>query len=292
MRADKKTKKQNGFALLDVTLALVVLSLIAAFTLQANLSKNVIKVIEDNANQAFSEMTQIAEASGAYRLDKGDWADAINACADTVNTLLNATPTAYLRSVRVQSPYLTNYTTSCDANNFSVSVDTTEVDTAMVLSNKLPSGTLSGSVVTYSVPRSSINPTLADFLKLSGGTMTGSIDMNSNAITGVSDLELNAQSVKLGIGKLVSMGSFDFNSLTSVINQPNCSQGSVVGTPKIILRIHGFTTIEGGTLGIRDISWGAKFLTPTATQWQLETTGLKSIIGIAETFCDYGNWNR
>ena len=293
---NKRTKnktKQNGFALLDVLLAMVVLFAVTAFTLQANLAKNVIKVIENNANQSFSEMTQIVEAAGAYRLDEGNWADSVNTCAGAINILLNATPVAYLRFVRAQSPYLTNYITSCDANSFSVSVDTTEVDTALVLSNKIPNGTVSGSIVTYSVPRSSINPTLADFLKLTGGTMSGDINMGNNAITNVSDIELDGKDIKLGIGKFVSMGSDAFNTLNALVIKPNCAQGGgVVGIPKIILRIHGVRTTLGPSIGIRDVSWSARFNSINATHWRLATTGLSVITGVAETFCDYGSWNR
>jgi hypothetical protein len=47
--------------------------------------------------------------------------------------------------------------------------------------------------------------------------------------------------LKLGIGKFVSMGSVSFNSLTSTIDKPDCTQGSITGTAKIILIIHGIT---------------------------------------------------
>jgi hypothetical protein len=123
--------------------------------------------------------------------------------------------------------------------------------------------------------------------------MQGNLDMGGNAIINTSDIELDGQDIKLGIAKFISMGSVSFNSLTSTINKPDCAQGSVTGTAKIILRIHGITTIVGGSSGIRNVSWGASFRDLASTQqWQLMTTGLSAITGVAETFCDYGNWNR
>jgi hypothetical protein len=55
----------------------------------------------------------------------------------------------------------------------------------------------------------------------------------------IQDIDFNGQDLKLGIGKFVSMGSVSFNSLTSTIDKPDCAQGSITGTAKIILRIHG-----------------------------------------------------
>jgi hypothetical protein len=50
------------------------------------------------------------------------------------------------------------------------------------------------------------------------------------------------------------------NILTSTIDKPDCTQGSITGTAKIILIIHGITTIIGGSSGIRNVSWSASFI--------------------------------
>jgi hypothetical protein len=52
-------------------------------------------------------------------------------------------------------------------------------------------------------------------------------------IKNVQDIDFNGQDLKLGIGKFVSMGSVSFNSLTSTIDKPDCTQGSITGTTTV-----------------------------------------------------------
>jgi hypothetical protein len=59
--------------------------------------------------------------------------------------------------------------------------------------------------------------------------MQGDLDMGDHAIKNVQDIYFNGQDLKLGIGKFVSMGSVSFNSLTSTIDKPDCTQGSITG---------------------------------------------------------------
>jgi hypothetical protein len=224
-------------------------------------------------------------------------------------TPADPTPAAYLRYIDTVSPYGTDYVTSCDSNNFTIEVKSNK-DYAQYIRTKLV-GTIinpapDDDTTITSIPRNTINPTLADFLPFAGTTnrqMLGDINMGGNAMTNAAnvealDIELNGQDIKLGIGKFVSMGSQAFNtcntcpSSTAMINKPNCNQGARMGSPKIILRLHGFETEQGSINGIRDVRWSAKFISISTTKWQLSTTGLDAITGVAETFCNYGSWNR
>jgi hypothetical protein len=286
------------------------MAIITAFTTKAYLFQKAFEREEARADKTIQEITQISEAMGGWRLDKGGWAGwvgagAANNCVSAITTLTNATPTAYLRYIDTVSPYDTDYMTSCDANNFYIEVKSNEdyapyIYTKLANTIKFAQTSINDDTTKTSIPRNTINPTLADFLPFAGTTnrqMLGDINMGDNVITNASkvealDIELNGQNIKLGIGKFVSMGSQAFNSLTATINKPNCNQGARMGSPKIILRLHGFETEQGSINGIRDIRWSAKFISISTTKWQLETTGLDAITGVAETFCDYGNWNR
>lgn len=322
----KDLTKQKGFTLIELALVLVVMSIIAAFTTKAYLFQKAFEREEARADKTIQEITQISEAMGGWRLDKGNWAGwlgvgATDNCADAIDLLTNPppipatpptsttpaipanpNPTAYLRYIDVVSPYGTDYVTSCDSNNFTIEVKSNQ-DYAPYIRTKLAGTKLkaapNGDTTITSIPRNTINPTLADFLPFEGTTskgvvreMLGDIDMGDNAISNISEIELSGQDIKLGIGKFISMGAQDFNSLTAIVNKPNCNQGAIMGNPKIILRIHGVTTSLGARTGIRNVSWSAKFNDLGTTQWQLSTTGLDAITGVAETFCDYGNWNR
>jgi len=287
------TNKQSGFSLIELVIVLAVIAMLTQIKIMADTKAEIAQQSMAEVTRTMQEIEHIQAAASGYLADQGAWPDFANSCNNAINILRNA-PTAYLNYITTTSPYNTQYITKCNITNFTVTVKSDKDFAAPYIAAQHPGSTLlpapNNDTTASSIPRPL---SLSQFLHLDGSrSMRGDLDLDGNNIKRVKDLELNGQSVKLGIGKLVSMGSFDFDSLTSVINQPNCSQGSVIGTPKIILRIHGFTTIEGGTSGIRDISWGAKFRAPTATQWQLKTTGLESIIGIAETFCDYGSWNR
>jgi prepilin-type N-terminal cleavage/methylation domain-containing protein len=312
----KDLTKQKGFTLIELAFVLIVMAIITAFTTKAYLFQKAFEREEARADKTIEEIIQISEAMGGWRLDRGDWAGVANNCVDTITILTNPppkpatpttpadpNPTAYLRYVGTVSPYGTAYVTSCDANSFTIEVKSNK-DYAKYIRTKLAGTKIKAApdddTTITSIPRKTINLTLADFLPFAGTTnrqMSGDIDMGNNAITNASDvealnIELNGQNLKLGIGKFVSMGSKAFNSLTATVNKPKCNQGTRTGTPKIILRLHGFETEQGSINGIRDIRWSAKFISISTTKWQLETTGLDAITGVAETFCDYGNWNR
>ena len=285
----QSVKKQYGLALFELLLVLSVLSTIAALAVKTTIAKNVIEKIKDDANLAKYEVEQIFDAASGYIVDLDQWPDFSGACSNAITTLATTTPTAYLRNINnlSLSPYNTTYHASCDATTFTIVIETLDADQALVLFNKLANASVSDTVVTVSIPRPEEQPTLTQFLMLDGSrAMTGDLDTGSNTI------KFNGQDIKLGIGKFVSMGSETFNSITATINKPNCSQDTLNGTPKIILRIHGITTIAEAATAVTGVSWSALFNNLSATQWQLSTTGLSAITGVAETFCDYGAWNR
>jgi prepilin-type N-terminal cleavage/methylation domain-containing protein len=286
--------KQLGFSLIELMIVLAVIAALTQIKIRADIKADIFKQAETDVERTMQEIENMQAAASGYLADQGEWPDATNNCNDAISVLKNA-PTAYLNYITTTSPYNTQYITECNTTTFTVKVKSDKDFAAPYIAAQHPGSTIlappNDDTSASSIPRPL---SLSQFLSLDGSrAMRGDFDMGGHAIINTSDMDLNGQSIKLGIGKFISMGSVSFNSLTSTINKPDCAQGSVTGTAKIILRIHGITTILGGSSGIRNVSWGANFIDLASTkQWQLKTTGLSAITGVAETFCDYGNWNR
>ncbi len=291
--ANQSINKQAGFSLMELMIVLAVIAMLTQIKITADAKADIAQQSMADVKRTMQEIEYIQAAASGYLADKGTWPDFANSCNNAINVLKND-PDSYLNYITTTSPYNTQYTTKCSTTNFTVNVRSDKDFAAPYITAQHPGSILlsapNDDTTASSIPRPL---SLSQFLHLDGSrAMRGDLNMGGNAITGVSDIEFNGQDLKLGIGKFVSMSSFSFNSLTAIVNKPNCSQGSVTGAPKIILRIHGFETTEGGASGIRNISWAARFKDMSTSQWQLDTTGLNAITGVAETFCDYGSWNR
>ncbi len=291
----KEPTKQTGFTLIELALVLVVMTIITAFTTQAYLWQKDFEREEARADKTIQEIIQIREAMRAWRLDKGNWADVANNCAGAIDLLTNATPTAYLRYVGTVSPYGTDYVTSCDANTFSIEVESRKDYVQYIrtrLAGTLPKSVYGKTTIT-SMPRNTINPALADFLPLAGtinGPMTGDIDMGNNAITNVADIEFDGQSIKLGISNYVLMDIQPFDETDLIIDKPDCNQGSVFGYSTLILSITSITTTTttGGSFYDWQISAGTT--SSSSPYWTLNLQTVSSVSGTAHTYCNYSNW--
>jgi prepilin-type N-terminal cleavage/methylation domain-containing protein len=286
--------KQQGFSLIELMIVLAIISVMMQMKIKADINADIFSQAEADVKRTMQEIGNIQAAASGYLADTGEYPDFANNCNDAITVLKNA-PTAYLNYITTTSPYNTQYITECNTTTFTVKVKSDKDFAAPYIAAQYPGSTILAApdddTSASSIPRPL---SLSQFLSLDGSrAMQGDLDMDDHAIKNVQDIDFNGQDLKLGIGKFVSMGSVSFNSLTSTIDKPDCTQGGITGTAKIILIIHGITTIIGGSSGIRNVSWSASFIELTsAQQWRLSTTGLSAITGVAETFCDYGSWNR
>ncbi len=300
----KEPTKQTGFTLIELALVLIVMTIIAAFTTKAYLFQKAFERKEARADKTIQEIIQIGEAAGAWRLDKGDWPDVANHCTLAIAKLTNRyRTTPYLRNIILRYPHY--YYTSCNANNFYIEVTSNKdhYDAAKYIRTKLANTTIinpaHGDTTITSIPLNTINPTLADFLPLTGGVMTGDFDMGVNKITSVADIELNGQSIKLGMDKYVFMDRIRFlKSLSNSvvfppIRKPECDQGGIIGHPRIITFVHqAFGSVQPSIPSSNVVHWSIEFLDDPADNnyWKLVTVGIKNVIGIAQIFCEYPGW--
>jgi type II secretory pathway pseudopilin PulG len=289
-------KKQTGFSIIELVIVLAVAAMMMQITIKANINADIVEQTETDVKRTINEIKNIQSAAGGYLVDLDEWPDFANNCANAINTLKNA-PTAYLNYITTTSPYNTPYMTECNINTFSVKLKSDKDFAAPYIAAQHPGSAVlpspNNDMSISSVPRPEEQPALTQFLMLDGSrAMESDLNMGDNAIKKVSNIDLNGQDIKLGLGKFISMGSYEFKTLSAIITKPICTQGNRSGISKVILSIHGITTKKGGDLGIRNVEWSAKFDSINSTQWRLSTTGLTSITGIAEIFCDYGTWNR
>ncbi|AYQ56818.1 hypothetical protein BTHERMOSOX_1005 [Bathymodiolus thermophilus thioautotrophic gill symbiont] len=290
----KIKNKQLGFTLIELMLVLAVVAMLMQIKIKADAEANVVEQIEVDVKRTMQEIGYIQAAASGYLADEGKWPDFANQCNNAINTL-KTTAEAYLNYVTTTSPYNTPYITACDSKTFEVRVKSNKDFAAPYIASQYPGSRLlsdpNGDTSASSIPRPL---SLSQFLSLDGfRSMRGDFGMGGNSIIGVHDINLDGQSIKLGIGQFVSMGSVVLGGLDAVVSKPNCShENAKKGTPKIFLRVQGVTTKPGGILGIRNISWSARFEDKDQSTWRLGTKGLSSISGLAEVFCDYGDWNK
>jgi prepilin-type N-terminal cleavage/methylation domain-containing protein len=231
-----KQHKQQGFTLIELIIVMSIASLILFYTIQTDITKRELNDINSKIDTAKNDITQIQQAAGGYLVDNNQWPDYINACVGALTTLTTTTPTAYLRYISIQSPYYTNYTTSCNTTTFTISVNTNTNNNALRLANSLSAATATANTVIATIPRPEEQPTLTRFLMLDGSrAMTGDLDMGGNAITNTSHISTLDNRT---ISKIETIAPLP----TATILKPICPTGT---TPTLNLAITGIVLTSG-----------------------------------------------
>lgn len=221
---NKTSKSQQGFTLIEIGLALLIVTFIAAFTSKALLFERKFAREEAQAEKTIEEIKQISDAAGAWHLDVGDWPDFANDCEGAILELTKPTDSnnkVHLLFIDVTSPYDTDYVTSCEKNYFNIEVKSTE-GYAQYITVNLANTTLKSEdppenhITITSIPRESIVKSLGDFLPLTGGEMSGGIEMGGNQITGASDVASDDGRTLIKIETIQPGDDVD---------KPNCPQG-------------------------------------------------------------------
>ena len=192
------THKQNsGFTLLEMAVALAVLSLMAAY-----MTPNFLEQInEDRAHATIQETQAILDAARVYRRDTGAWPG--GATCSTAWTVLTTGANPYLAGVTANNKYNSPYLLSCTSNNFRVQQNLT-ADWDSYVANKLPSTTITNSA-TYTIASSvgipGTEPALSSKLsRIATGnpedvTMRTDLLMGGNDITGVGGIDASSVNV-------------------------------------------------------------------------------------------------
>ncbi|WP_213664012.1 prepilin-type N-terminal cleavage/methylation domain-containing protein, partial [Stutzerimonas stutzeri] len=192
-----KHKQNSGFTLLEMAVALAVLSLMAAY-----MTPNFLEQInEDRAEATIQETQAILDAARVYRRDTGTWPG--GATCSTAWTVLTTGANPYLAGVTANNKYNSPYILSCTSNNFRVQQNLT-ANWDSYVANKLPSTTIANSA-TYTIASSvgipGTEPALSSKLsRIATGnpedvTMRTDLLMGGNDITGVGGIDAGSVNV-------------------------------------------------------------------------------------------------
>jgi prepilin-type N-terminal cleavage/methylation domain-containing protein len=182
------TKRLNsGFTLIELTIVLFVMSLLVAPLVYQQIKK----FEEDMVEITVSEINDLFQSAQNYAAEQnGEWPSEIDNCASAVTVMETE---QYLLGFNTLTPFGTNLITSCtteEGKRFNVTIDAGTSAKAHRLDGYLPSSTVSGSIVTVSVPMPASIPALEHLLPRDGSRpMTGDLDMGGNRLLEVENIE-------------------------------------------------------------------------------------------------------
>ena len=154
MRTDARAR-QRGFSLLEVTVALLLLSILAG-TVQLSMTRRQVEALEhDRIEHAAGDFYRFAQAAQRHAARTGKWPNEDRSCA---NALAQLTTAGLLKGVTAASDFLNNqeprpYALSCDANHFTIGLTTETTLQAARLERKLPGSQRTGTTVNASYPK-------------------------------------------------------------------------------------------------------------------------------------------
>ncbi|MBN45358.1 MAG: hypothetical protein CMH23_02680 [Methylophaga sp.] len=186
-----QTLRQSGFTIIELLAVMMVISIMAApFAYQ-----HIQKFEEDRIAITVAEINDLFQSAQNYAAEQdSEWPSESDNCVSAINTLNNE---SYLQSFSTRSPFGTNLATSCttgDGKRFIVSIDAVTAGNAEILNGYLPSSTVSGNLVSVSVPMPASIPALEHLLPRDGSrSMTGNLDMGGNDINNLKNLNATGE---------------------------------------------------------------------------------------------------
>lgn len=240
-----KHKRNSGFTLLEMAVALAVLSLMAAY-----MTPNFLEQInEDRAHATIQETQAILDAARVYRRETGTWPGGAT-CA-TAWTVLTTGATPYLAGVTANNKYNSPYVLSCTANNFRVQQNLT-ADWDSYVANKLPATTITNAA-TYTIASSvgipGTEPALSSKLsRIATGdpedvTMRTDLLLGGNDITGVGAIDASS----VNVSGATNTGSLSVTGNATVAGTTQTTTLGVTGNALINgnAGVVGTTTLNG-----------------------------------------------
>lgn len=179
--------RQSGFTIIELLIVMMIISILAVpFAYQ-----HIKKFEEDRIAITIAEVNDLFQSAQNFAAEQdGEWPSEIDNCASAISTMETAD---YLQGFNLRSPFGTNLITSCTTGvgkRFNVTIDAINPGNAELLKADLASSTVSGSIVTVSVPMPSAIPALEHLLPRDGSRpMTGDLDMGGNRLLEVENIE-------------------------------------------------------------------------------------------------------
>jgi len=186
-------KNQHGFTIIELTVVMFILTGLLAFTTPSLRQYNNNRLTETNID----EINHIIDASQNYQFDRLAWPDEANNCANLIGEL---TSQGFLNNIDITNPFNNNYQFSCTSQLLTIVNVADDNDWAQTISGALPATTVAGVNSTTIIPRSGAIPAIVNKLDRNGtdGGMTANLDMNTNSITDVTNIQttqINGKSV-------------------------------------------------------------------------------------------------
>lgn len=243
-RAGRRTP-QSGFSLLELTVTLVLFSILAG-TLQLGVTRRLTDDLErDRTEQAAGEIYRLANAAQHYAINEGEWPLETLLCEGAYEELDTEN---LLRGAPKHSPYLdsegdrTEYVLSCDSNHFTVAVATESAGQAASLARKIPGASASGSGISAHYPK----PADADggggeFMPLDGSASpTATWNLGNQYLFGARDV-----ATETGQTLLNSVQFATAANPGDLIRKPTCPSGM---SPRIFTALNRVSTPSGRAL--------------------------------------------
>ena len=246
LRVDRRTR-QSGFSLLEMTVTLVLFSILAG-TLQLSMTRRLTDDIErDRTEQAAGEIYRLANAAQHYAVNEGEWPLEMFRC-DRAYGELNAQN--LLKGAPKYSPYRdsggnrTEYALSCDSDHFTIEVSTENAEQAAGLAQKVPGASVAGFDIAVHYPK----PTDAglgggggEFMPLDGSASpTATWNLGNQYLFGARDVVTETGQTLLNSVQFATAANPG-----DLIRKPTCPHGM---SPRIFTALNQVSTPSGRAL--------------------------------------------
>ena len=236
---------QSGFSLLELTVTLVLFSILAG-TLQLSMTRRLTDDIErDRTEQAAGEIYRLANAAQHYAIDEGEWPLEMLLCEGAYGELNTE---GLLRGAPEHSPYLdsegdrTAYALSCDSNHFTIAVSTENTEQAASLVQKIPGASASGANVTVHYPKPADGGGGGgEFMPLDGSeSPTATWNLGNQYLFGARDVVTETGQTLLNSVQFATVANHG-----DLIRKPTCPHGM---SPRIFTALNQVSTPSGRAL--------------------------------------------
>lgn len=218
--------RQRGFTLLEISIAMIIMAAMAAITTRAVYLKLDTRFTEHTA----AEVWVIGEYAQKYIQQNGEWPDQTNSCGGAI-ALMTASLALPAGTIPFQSPWETNYVTSCNAVSFSIEVQLDDnwapAMMNMLAVTQMKGGTTDTTITTLPMPGS-----ISALQGLLHRTDTGNPDDNKM------ETDLNMGYFDIANVETISAKRLDVSSIDSRITI-NALSGAQNGDPVFALNAYG-----------------------------------------------------